>query len=242
MTDRYQYDAGGRLTAVSSAETSYEGLPTPARQRGRFAYDLMGRLTHQWDYEADGATLAYERTLAYDARGLVTGDTAYTKRAGGLSKSVTTNGYGAGADYALGAVVTQDTAQYEASPGATQMTLARRSTTTTSYGWSDAARVAKIVHTPDTAQATRYTTTNAYAADGALVSTTIADGRRSRTSSTAWDRRWTGCWWEPLCDRTVGSWSPPGSRRCMGTQGCQRGRLMCMSCIRLIRSKQILPS
>ena len=134
-------------------------------------------MTHQWDYEADGATLAYERTLAYDARGLVTGDTAYTKRAGGLSKSVTTNGYGAGADYALGAVVTQDTAQYEASPGATQMTLARRSTTTTSYGWSDAARVARIVHTPDTAAATRYTTTNAYAADGALVSTTIADGR-----------------------------------------------------------------
>ena len=103
--------------------------------------------------------------------------TATTRRAGGLSKSVTTNGYGAGADYALGAVVTQDTAQYEASPGATQMTLARRSTTTTSYGWSDAARVARIVHTPDTAQATRYTTTNAYAADGALVSTTIADGR-----------------------------------------------------------------
>ena len=32
-------------------------------------------------------------------------------------------------------------------------------------------------HTPDTAQATRYTTTNAYAADGALASTTIADGR-----------------------------------------------------------------
>jgi hypothetical protein len=142
--------------------------------RADFDHDALGRVTSQTDYAQDG-TVSYSRTgIVYDGAGRVTNETSSSRQ--GASTLVTHNsyGYGIGAGYALGAVVTLDTDTWkDGSDAALPDTR-----TTYGYGWHGGAVQSGIAYTPDTANAsTVYTTSFALTPSGQVSGATIADGR-----------------------------------------------------------------
>lgn len=164
-TETYTYDLGGRLE-----QTNVGGV-----RRGVFSYDLMGRVTGQIDYEANGTTVAYSRSVTYNASNQVTTDTTNTKRGSTVYGAVTTYTYGVGTAYALGSPLTVSTANYQNS------SYQNTSTTTNTYEYWDGAVLKlssyKPISTGSTTNTASHTYTNYGGQAARLESVSIADGR-----------------------------------------------------------------
>ncbi len=97
----YTYDGAGRLQEIKVGGT----------RRSVLAYDAMGRIDTQSDYEADGVTVAYSRNADYDGAGrIATDDVSVRKARSDASgydtlRTVSTYDYGTGASYAFGNVL-----------------------------------------------------------------------------------------------------------------------------------------
>lgn len=185
----YTYNTAGRLAQIdvtqgaSVTETApYVPAPTvpPAPttggvKRASFAYDAMGRMTLQQDYEYDGTTVAYDRAIIYNAKNQIQTETTIVKRVGTLYKSVNTYDYGTGANYALGSVVSLTSKNYQNNNDA----AAKDTSTVNAYTWRDGAMQSTITFDSDTGSSsnTLHTTTMYYDAAGRLTSANIADGK-----------------------------------------------------------------
>lgn len=92
-----------------------------------------------------------------------------------------TNGYGSGAGYALGAVVSSSAKNYKNGVDGD----APDTSTTSSFAWYDGAVQSSVTHNPNTSNATLYTTSYASSGSGTLLSATIADGRPRTVTYTS---------------------------------------------------------
>lgn len=186
--EAYGYDDAGRLATVKISQGSdTETLPLPAAAtptvvRSQFEYDLLGRLTGQTDYDSDGTTEIFDRTVTYNAKSQITEDDSSTRRwkAGGgsdLMRSRSTYGYGSGSGYALGNALSVATQTWKngtdgGSSGAPD------TATTTVYGWYDGAVQASVSFDPDTGSSGALgVTTYSYDARGLLTAVHVDDGR-----------------------------------------------------------------
>lgn len=148
--------------------------PAAGALKASYWYDTLGRLTRQidWtidpDHHADAVDhAAYDRTLQYNAKGQVEFEQLFQRQGSITQVTDTYNGYGAGAGYALGAVVSSTTNVWR--------TGTQFSTTgvSNSHQWRDGAQLASTTVTGTTSGTTSYT----YDGAGRLTSAWIADGR-----------------------------------------------------------------
>uniref|UniRef100_UPI0005259649 LysM peptidoglycan-binding domain-containing protein n=1 Tax=Ponticaulis koreensis TaxID=1123045 RepID=UPI0005259649 len=113
--ETFEYDAANRLAAVrlnkrfanydaNAGGYVYEEPSGPGTIRATFDYDTLGRQKRQIDYLQDGTTVAYDASTAYNDDGTVHSITTETRRGNDIYRAVTTNDYGTGTDYSLGAV------------------------------------------------------------------------------------------------------------------------------------------
>ncbi|WP_135212625.1 HNH endonuclease [Vitreimonas flagellata] len=172
----YTYDALSRLTQVRSVNGTYwDPNPTTAGVlRAAYAYDAMGRLTSQTDYDQNGTTVLYSRVATYNAKSQITTDTTNTKRGNVVYKGVSTYDYGTGLNYALGAALSITTANYE------NNSFKNNSLTTNTYQWWDGAVQNTIQFKPNTSQSTTNTSTYYYDYLGGAAQVrqvSVADGR-----------------------------------------------------------------
>ncbi len=139
----YRYDAVGRLSVmdtgyvVTDANTlTSTGDFTRYGGSATYDYDALGRQTRQVDRNGAGSAV-YDRQVAFDTggRGLIASETVVTIQQGGNTVTTsTTNDYGVGADYALGAVWQSIVGSTVRSGGTTTTTS---TTTTNSYDPAD---------------------------------------------------------------------------------------------------------
>jgi YD repeat-containing protein len=184
----YTYDAAGRLAQVDVAlgeaameqytgtpPTTLPAAPITGARRASYAYDGMGRLTSQKDYEADGNTVAYDRALTYNAKSQLVSEIAITKRGTDLYKSISTYDYGTGTNYALGSVLSVVSQNFKNNSDS----AAKDTSTVNTYAWRDGAVQNTITVDNDTASSSNalYTTTMYYNAAGRLMSAYISDGK-----------------------------------------------------------------
>ncbi|WP_294047648.1 hypothetical protein [Sphingomonas sp.] len=144
----------------------------------------------QQDWLADGAGVAFDRQVVYDAAGRVSTETDVTRQGSDTFTSTVTNNYGSGTSYALGAVVSSSSTNLKNGsyqPG---------TSTTTAYDWYDGAVQRTVSYYNGS---TTYTTGYAYTATGALVSAHVQDGRD------------IGVWRRAVRQGT--RWSPPHRHR-----------------------------
>jgi YD repeat-containing protein len=177
----YTYDAGGVLTSVWIAQGGYTDngdgtvtanpAPAYAALRASYTNDLMGRVIQQIDWLGDGTNAGYNRSVTYNGKGQVISETVVNKQGADTITSYTTNDFGSGSGYALGAVVYSGSSTYK--NGAYQTA----SSTTNSYAWYDGAVQSQISYKPNTSQSTTHTTTFHYDGSGALASIYVGDGR-----------------------------------------------------------------
>jgi YD repeat-containing protein len=186
--EMYDYFADGSLSRVRQADGAEAGpanfmtVSVPAASGtgtllSEFTRDALGRVTSQTDWMTPGVR-GYSRTgIIYNDKGQITDETVSTLAAEGnanvLYVNVIQNSYGAGADYALGAVTgSTSTVQRSNSPHST-------ATTTNTYNWRDApVNASTLIHTERQFGATTdYTTTYNYGASSELASVNIQDGR-----------------------------------------------------------------
>ncbi|RHW16240.1 hypothetical protein D1610_16785, partial [Sphingomonas gilva] len=184
--EEYAYDAAGNLIEVAIAESSAEDngdggvIVTPPGAAGTtatFGFDKMGRQLRQTDL--GGAQPKYERVIAYNAKGQVASETVISLQAVAAEgvqtdtfRSITTNNYGSGSGYALGAVVTSSTTNAKWSGSAWQSEAS--SSTSNTYHWYAGAELYRTSISRD-----GQTQVSTYNRDGAgvLESVAIADGR-----------------------------------------------------------------
>src|ERR1044072_356491 len=170
------------MTEVRIAEGTFEeGYYAVGVQKlkSSSSYDAMGRQTHQVDWLGAGSNSAFDRTVTYNASGQVATETTVTKQWNSNFTSLdyytnaTTNYYGSGSGYDLGALEHSVTTNTKGS------TLQSTITTTNSYSWWDGPAQASIniVTNPVSGSTTNYTTPLSYTAAGQLSSSYIADGR-----------------------------------------------------------------
>ncbi len=183
VKELYSYDDAGRLietreatgTAVVGDIGVNPAIPAATGtgvRRSSYMYDLMGRQILQQDYQANGTTVVFSRSAAYNEKGQLTSDyTSNLKTDNKTYTSSTTYNYGYGAGYMLGAVVSQST-----SNGVTGQSTTY-SSTTNAYLWFDGAVQSSISYKPNTSQSTTYTTSFGYNGMGQLVSAYISDGK-----------------------------------------------------------------
>ena len=176
----YVYDSAGRLSEVKSGTN----LSSAGTKRADFTYDAMGRVTLQRDYDANGTTIVYSRSVTYNEKGQTTQDVVLNKR-GVDTYYETTNTYDygtiSGGTYALGAPVTIATANRE-SPNGSSWSNKPGTLTTNTYVWWDGAMQDETVYDNDTSNGsnTPWESQYNYKALGGsanLVSVGIADGR-----------------------------------------------------------------
>src|SRR5690606_31030270 len=105
----YVYDALARTIEVKSGTSaSVAGV-----KRGAFTYDALGRLTLQNDYDTNGTTVLFSRSVTYNDKSQVTFDSTSVKRGSTIYKADNTYDYGTGSSYALGAALSITTVNYE---------------------------------------------------------------------------------------------------------------------------------
>ncbi len=170
--EEYGYDAGGHLKTIHIDEQAPSGSWSARLLRASYVYDGMGRLTSQKDYLTNG-TVGFERSVKYNYKGQAYEDTSITKRDGDTYKNVTTNDFGSGSNYALGAVVTSTTSNYK------NTSLQEKSSTANTYQWWDGAVLSAISHDRDTGNPLNavWKTTYHLNASGQIGSVRIEDGR-----------------------------------------------------------------
>ena len=177
----YTYDTGGVLSAVRIAQGSYidnyDGTVTPTAApaygslRASYTNDLLGRVTRQIDWLGDGTNAAYDRTVSYNGKGQVYYETVVQKQGADTLTTNTSNEFGSGSGYALGAVISSSSAHYKLVNGVNS--YQNSSSTTNSYAWYEGAVQSQIVTTQTTTSTTSFT----YDGSGALASIYIADAR-----------------------------------------------------------------
>lgn len=121
--ESYSYTADGQLASVSVTQEGVSvdwGVFTPtgvmgaSELRASFGYDALGRVVSQTEYARNDSAphdwvVAYSRTgIVYDGAGRVTSETSTTRQGASTLVTNSSYGYGSGAGYALGAVVTLD--------------------------------------------------------------------------------------------------------------------------------------
>jgi hypothetical protein len=181
QVETYAYDPAGHLTSVGIAVqnlntiTNPIGVTTPsvgalgaAVTRAVYTNDAMGRTTAQSDYLENGTTVAYSRSVTYNAKSQVTNETSNTRQGTDTWTSVVTNAYGSGAGYALGAATVVTTS--DSKNGIYQYTT----TTTNSFAWWDGAVQSSLSYAKTGATTPPPTAT---AATGQLASIYVGDGR-----------------------------------------------------------------
>ncbi|MEQ1540682.1 MAG: DUF6531 domain-containing protein [Novosphingobium sp.] len=180
----YSYGADGTLASVSEQTEGYtydpvDGVATPtgvmgaAKTRSAFTYDKLGRALAQSDYDANGTTVVYSRSAAYNAAGQLTSEVTATKRDNNNTYGVTNSyNYGSGASYALGSVKSLTSVSTVNGGSATT------ASETTTFAWYDGAVQTQIDYTPDVNSAGTvfhtYMTNNAL---GQATAASIQDGR-----------------------------------------------------------------
>jgi len=197
--EEYNYDAAGNLFTVKVADGSYtdngDGTVTPtappatAALKGAYQYDLMGRLTIQIEYLGDGSAyagpsynyfynvptsaIANYRAITYDNGGRLTNETDIYHQGSDIIQTDTTNQFGSGSAYALGAVTSSTTNTYKNS------TFQATQQTATTYDWYDGAVQTQVDVTPDSyhTPGTTFHTYYSYSPTGVFTSAHVVDGR-----------------------------------------------------------------
>lgn len=123
--------------------------------------------------------VAFERTLVYNAKGQLTTDTSITLRTNTYYRSITTNDYGAGASYALGAVVSSTTTNAERTSVTNPWTTKPTSRITNSYLGRDGALIQTVTNDTDTGSSSNplWTTNYSYDRRNDLLLADVNDGR-----------------------------------------------------------------
>ncbi len=175
--EHYTYSNDGVLETVSVATVSGGVLGT-AKLGATRKTDVLGRLTFDTEYQADGATTLSTRAIAYDRDNRITNETDQTQSSSGGSpviySSVITNSYvQAGVD--IGVLASSVNQQYQ-----TGVTDPVTTTTTYAYAWWNQAKETAVTVTgtdPDNGNTSQWLPGNAtyrYDADGNL--TQVVDG------------------------------------------------------------------
>lgn len=181
----YKYDSAGRLieswevagTATSMPTQAQIDSPAPATgtgvKRSAYTYDAMGRQLTQIDYGSNGITAVFSRTITYNTRGQIYTDYTNTLRWDSKTATAsTTNNYGSGTTYALGAVVSATTVN--SLTGTTTLTAS----TTNSFVWRDSALQSYVSYDSNINSSSNpvYGTTFYYNPLGQMTSAYIQDG------------------------------------------------------------------
>ena len=181
----YKYDSAGRLieswevtgTATSMPTQAQVDSPTPATgtgvKRSAYTYDAMGRQLTQIDYGSNGTTAVFSRTITYNTRGQIYTDYTSTLRWDGKTATAsTTNNYGSGTAYALGAVVSATT--INSLTGTSTLTAS----TTNTFTWRDSALQSYVSYDSNINSSSNpvYGTTFTYNPLGQMTSAYIQDG------------------------------------------------------------------
>jgi YD repeat-containing protein len=180
----YTYWADGQLKDVHVAQGGYTDNgngtvtptppPTTGSRKANYWYDSLGRLERHidWgtdpDYDPNALNQAiYDRRLEYNAKGQVTFEQVFHRQGTITQATDTTNNYGSGATYALGALVSSTTNAWRTGvPFST-------SGVSNSYAWYDGAAIASATVSGTTSGTTTYN----YNGFGQLISASVADGR-----------------------------------------------------------------
>ncbi|PTS90545.1 hypothetical protein DBR17_01085, partial [Sphingomonas sp. HMWF008] len=190
--ERYSYDNAGGITLLQTVSVNMAGQAIgPVAVKTAFQHDLLGRLTIQIDYTADGSAysggnynyfynvptsaIAAYRAIKYNAQGQVTNTLDITRQDNDTVQVDTTNQYGTGADYALGAVIQSVANTFK------NNVFQSTGTTVTSYGWYDGAVQTQVAYTSQGTTQYSYYTNNAI---GQLVTASVQDGRPRQVSVT----------------------------------------------------------
>ncbi len=184
--ESYSYDLAGRLTQISVSQGTavadngsgqpsgtIPSAPTSGTRRSTFQYDLLGRQTVQMDYEANGTTVSFSRSAAYNVKNQLTSDTTNVKQGSDVNRSVTSYNYGTGASYALGNVVYQTSINYKNNNSG----QAPNTRTDNTYQYFDGAVQATIRHDNNTGSGSNpvYQTTFTYDQRGSLTRAYMGD-------------------------------------------------------------------
>jgi hypothetical protein len=95
----------------------------------------LDRLTQQIDWTGDGTGAGYDRSVTYNAKGQVTGETVISLQGSNTFKSVIANVYGTGTGYALGAVISSTSTNYKLTSGNWVSGDAPNTSTVNTIGW-----------------------------------------------------------------------------------------------------------
>lgn len=184
LREDYRYWSDGQLREVRIAESGYSDngdgtltvTPPPATGalKASYWYDVLGRLERQIDWTVDPDTdpnalgeAAYDRKVNYNTKSQVSSEIVYQREGSITQRNETTNNYGSGTGYALGAVVSSTTeVQRTSTPYST-------SSVTNYYSWRDGAVLASTTLAGTTSGTTTYRRNGA----GVLEEAEIIDGR-----------------------------------------------------------------
>lgn len=196
--ENFTYDAAGAITTLRVAEGSYTdngdltvtatAPPATGALKAAYQYDALGRLVLEMDYLGDGSvyagpsynyfynvpatSIAAYHYNAYDASSHVTSSIDLQRQGNDTIQVDTTNNYGSGTSYALGAVVSSSTNNFK--NGTFQYTAS----TVTSYDWYDGAVQQQVDYTPNTSQSgTVFHTIYTNSLTGVFQSAQVNDGR-----------------------------------------------------------------
>ena len=151
-----------------------------ARLAANYTYDAMGRLTRQVDWLGNGINAGYDHyDITYNDKGQVTSEKVATRRYNGSTQQMdtyvdtTSNNYGSGTSYALGATVYSTTST--ARNGNFYQIASRTDNT---FAWYDGTQQNTISFDSDTNSSsnTVRTTTFTYGGSGQVASIYVADG------------------------------------------------------------------
>jgi YD repeat-containing protein len=102
VTETYEYNTQGLLWRV---QTNTDGAG--AKTRSTFGYDLLGHQTSQSDYDTNGTTVVYSRSMVFNTKGQMSSDSTWTKKTDNKTYSSSTSYYFtaySGGQYLLGSV------------------------------------------------------------------------------------------------------------------------------------------
>ena len=179
--ENFTYNTAGQVTQVRTTSTIDGTMPAAGGTlRAALVYDLLGRQTRQYDYNAAGTAAVFDSAKTYNAKGQLINDTSITQRSDGTFKTITYFNYGAGSSYALGAALTVNTSHYK------NNVYENSSRTTNTYSWLSGAVLNKTIQDFNTGSTSDPLTTTNYAnsKNGTLVSARIADGRARTVTFT----------------------------------------------------------
>ncbi|MAJ07410.1 MAG: hypothetical protein CMK04_00990, partial [Ponticaulis sp.] len=180
--ETFNYDSTNRLESVQlnkgyvlhNPDTGVHEVHEPdgpGATRATYQYDTFGRQKRQTDY-LNGSTIAYDAVTEYNDDGTVHRVTTDTRRDNDIYRAVTTNDYGTGTDYSLGAVNISTSINYKNGVDGD----ANDTRTYNDYAWYNGATQLKTVFDDDyrVNQAQDQQTVAAVMANPSLVNSDVA--------------------------------------------------------------------